>query len=77
MVPGSVGVAIASSPGLRGGPGGEGEGVHASSVTLIHDETDDVEVLDLVSGTYSKRIDNVSAPVSDNCSLEMVLYVKG
>ena len=39
----------------------ESEGIHASSVTLVHDETDDVEILDIAHGTYQ---------CLDDCSLK-------
>ena len=54
----------------------EGEGVHASSVTLVHDQTNDVEVLDIAHGTFSKGVDTIRTGMLDDCSLEMVLYVK-
>ena len=55
----------------------ESEGVHASSITLVHDETNDVEVLDIAQGTYSKGSDDsMTTQDSDDYSLEMVLYVK-
>ena len=55
----------------------ESEGVHASSITLVHDETNDVEVLDIAHGTYSKGSDDsMTTQDSDDYFLEMVLYVK-
>lgn len=55
----------------------ESEGLHASSITLVHDETKDIEILDIAHGTYSKGSDNcASHPGQDDCSLEIVLYVK-
>lgn len=51
----------------------EGEGVHVSSITLVHNETNDVEILDVAKGTYSKGDDNSG---QEDCSLEMVMYVK-
>lgn len=48
-----------------------------SSITLVHDETYDIEVLDIAYGTYSKGSRNDTTDHSlDDCSLEMVLYVK-
>ena len=55
----------------------ESEGVHASSITLVHDKTNDIEVLDIAHSTYSKGSHNdTTAHSLDDCSLEMVLYVK-
>ena len=55
----------------------ESEGVHVSSVTLVHDETSEVEILDIMHGIYSKSSDNCASYSGlDDCSLEMVLYVK-
>ena len=55
----------------------ESEGVHVSSITLVHNEMNDIEVLDISHGTYSKNSCNDTTDHSvDDCSLEMVLYVK-
>ena len=55
----------------------ESEGVHASSITLVHEETDGIEILDVAQGTYFKDSDKAATyhDISD-CSLELVLYVK-
>ena len=50
----------------------EDEGVHATSVTLVHTETSQKEVLDLHQSTYSKPDESSSTDES----LEVVLYVK-
>ena len=48
-----------------------------SSITLVHDEMNDIEVIDKAHGTYSKGSHNDTTDHSvDDCSLEMVLYVK-
>ena len=50
----------------------EDKGVHATSVTLVHTETSQKEVLDLHQSTYSKPDESSSTDES----LEVVLYVK-
>ena len=50
----------------------EDEGVLATSVTLVHTETSQKEVLDLHQSTYS----NTDESSSTDESLEVVLYVK-
>lgn len=50
----------------------EDEGVQASSVSLLHTETHQSEVLDLEHGTYSKP----EKESRDTQSLELVLFVK-
>lgn len=55
----------------------ESEGVHASSITLVHEETHDIEILDIAHSVYSKGSDNGATYHNLNDrSIKMVLYVK-
>ena len=50
--------------------------MHASSITLVHTETKEVEVLDIEQGSYSKPASNITIEGNAEGTLETSLYVK-